>query len=277
MQYQRYIQVALVLAYAVLCFGQPEGDQPSRPRRSARSRQQTTDTEKKTATTDTATTPTVAAASVSLPLHLGAMSRVDEYANIAEAVRTAQQVDKTDLKIGYFITAAEPFYRYQAGTLAWTEPGPSDNYYLGVTVQDAADGRLIPECKVSVSFTDAKGKDALSTRPLGFIWDPKFNHYGGNIQVPRDPGELSLNVKVEPPGFLRRDKKLGAFFSEVVTTSWPSVTFPEARASAGPEKPKADIDKAIFPAGRYPAIEPTPYPGADGTTPPAASPKSGKK
>ena len=55
-----------------------------------------------------------------------------------------------------------------------------------------------------------------------FLWHPWLYHYGRNWHVPGD-GNYKLAVQVEPPTFMRHDKKNGKRYAEPVEVIFPKV------------------------------------------------------
>jgi hypothetical protein len=193
-------------------------------------------------------------------VHLGRMVPVDEPAAIAAAGRGLQTVAGHDVRMGYLVGPPEGWYEVRQGTLSWREPQASETHHLGITVQDAADLRVVPDCKVYVSAADADGRELVSTVPLALTWGTEFYYYAANVSFPQGITSCTLYVRSEPPGFARRSKDLGGFFIRPVTACWTNVELPwGARNGGDARKPPMTGD---FGEGRHPALVPTPYPGS---------------
>lgn len=194
------------------------------------------------------------------PVHLGRLIPADEAAAITKSMDSLTSVPGTDLLLGYRLSPPAGWYQIEGSTLIWHEPSPSDTHKLTVTVQDAADLRIVPSAKVQVSFSDPSGKAVGTTQSLNFLWDPEFYQYAMNVTLPGESKTLNLHLKVEPPTFRRHDEVLGAFLAQPVSWTFPSIQVP---APVKPEpKPGVPTTRGLFSEGRRPYAEPTPYPGS---------------
>jgi uncharacterized protein involved in high-affinity Fe2+ transport len=122
--------------------------------------------------------------------------------------------------IGYAVEEAEGMYMWNDGKLEWQEP-EDENLHVEIAVCDAADGRFVPGCTVTVTLTDPDGNDA-GTHELPLLWHPMLYHYGRNWKVPSD-GKYTLDVRVDPPTFMRHDEINGCRFKETVETTFKGV------------------------------------------------------
>lgn len=212
-----------------------------------------------------ATTATAAADSATTiatlpPVHLGRLTPADEPAAIARSMDRLTTVPGTDLQIGYRLGAPAGWYQLEGSNLVWHEPAPSDTHKLTVTVQDAADLRIVPMAKVTAGFTGPDGKAVTTTQTLNFLWDKDFYHYAANLALPDDLREADLHLRIEAPSFRRTDQVLGAFFARPVNWTFRGVRIPEP---VRPEpKPGVPTTRGLFSEGRHPYVEPTPYPGS---------------
>lgn len=80
---------------------------------------------------------------------------------------------------------------------------------IGVTIRDAADGRFVPGLDVTVTITDAEGREVGShDHPL--TWDVVAHHYAHEWAVP--PGRAAMRVVISLPSADRQDDAhLGRF------------------------------------------------------------------
>lgn len=212
-----------------------------------------------TATTTATATDTQVTSPSTPPLHIGRLTPANEAAAIVRHMDALTTVPGTDLLIGYRLSPPAGWYQLEGTTLVWHEPSPADTHKLTITVQDAADLRIIPYSKVTASFAGPTGGAGQTTHTLNFLWDPEYYSYGLNISLPEDARSVDLHVKVEAPTFRRRDQVLGAFFAHSVSHTFSGIIVP---ASVKPEpSPGVPTTRGLFPKGRRPYAEPTPYPG----------------
>lgn len=123
--------------------------------------------------------------------------------------------------VAYAVEAAEGMYQLQDDELVWQEPGDK-NVHVEVAVRDGADGRFIPGLTVYATLIDESGQE-VGTHQQPFLWHPWLYHYGRNWQVPGD-GTYRLKVNIEPPTFMRHDKKNGKRFAAPVEVEFTSVS-----------------------------------------------------
>ena len=122
--------------------------------------------------------------------------------------------------VGYAVEEAEGMYHWMDGKLHWQDP-QDENVHIEITVRDGADGRFIPGLNVIVTVIDDKGR-AIGIYQQPFLWHPWLFHYGRNWKIPRD-GIYTLRVHIEPPDFMRHDKKNGLRFREPVEVEFSNV------------------------------------------------------
>lgn len=123
--------------------------------------------------------------------------------------------------VAYAVEEAEGMYELQEGELVWQDPEPQ-NVHVEVAVRDGADGRFIPGLTVYATLFDESGSE-IGTHQQPFLWHPWLYHYGRNWQVPGD-GTYRLKVKIEPPTFMRHDKKNGKRFAEPVEVEFANIS-----------------------------------------------------
>jgi hypothetical protein len=123
--------------------------------------------------------------------------------------------------IGYAVEEAEGLYEWSDGELTWREP-EDENLHLGVAVCDAADGRFIPDVRVTATLIAPDGQE-VGTHEMPILWHPMIYHYGRNWTVPAD-GDYTLVVRVEPPRFMRHDDVNGRRFTEPVEVEFTGVS-----------------------------------------------------
>lgn len=180
-----------------------------------------------------------------------AMQELDENSIIRQSRRDSKIHEGADVRIGYGLAAPAPYYNFDGTTLSWREPNFHHTHYLFVTIQDAANGQVLPGCKVSATVTDGSGKDAPTSVTLHETWDPKLRHYGENVSIPETATTGTLTIRIQPPVYRRRDQLLGAFFSSPVTTTFPEVDL-TTNSLTNVEIGNKQEQKVIWPEGRRP-------------------------
>lgn len=241
------------LLCASFCFAEPE----SAPRKTKSARSKTP------RTTVTMETHAQGDNSTNSQAFLAKGRSVNQAAAIEESMTSLVNVADSRVRVGYRIREASAWYEFKGGTLSWREPLASETHFLQVSVQDAADRRVFPGCKVIAGIADAKGKEIVTSTTLTFLWDPDFYFYGANVAIPGGAKDVSLNIRVDPPEFGRTGKTAGAFFVHPVSYSWKIA---EIATSAKPKAlEKKQTESIEFGKGRHPVVSPTPYPGS-GTT-----------
>lgn len=125
-----------------------------------------------------------------------------------------------DYLVAYAVEEAEGMYQLQDGELVWQDPG-KDNVHVEVAVRDGADGRFIPGLNVYATLIDESDTE-VGTHQQPFLWHPWIYHYGRNWHVPGD-GTYRLRVSIEPPTFMRHDKKNSKRFAEPVNIEFSNV------------------------------------------------------
>ena len=128
--------------------------------------------------------------------------------------------------VAYALEKAEGLYSLENGELIWHEP-TDENLHVEVAVRDAADNRFIPGLEVYVTLIDSNGRD-IGKHRQEFLWHPWLYHYGRNWEVPSE-GVYTLRVRVEPPKFLRHDKKNGKRYTEPVEVEFQNVNVKTGR------------------------------------------------
>ncbi|MBW3590975.1 MAG: iron transporter [Actinobacteria bacterium] len=117
-----------------------------------------------------------------------------------------------DYLVAYAVEKAEGMYMSRGGELEWQEPAEDENAHIEIAVRDGADGRFLPGLEVQVTVLDAEGKE-VGTHMQPFLWHPWLFHYGRNWHVPGD-GTYGLRVRIEPPTFMRHDRKNGKRYTQ---------------------------------------------------------------
>lgn len=132
-----------------------------------------------------------------------------------------------DYLVGFAQERAEGMYMLQReGQLEWDEP-EDENCHLEVAVADAADGRFIPYLTVHATLTPENG-EAVGPVEIPFVWHPGVYHYGRNLKVPGD-GRYDLQIRIEPPTFMRHDEVNGKRYAEAVEVTFAAVTITTGR------------------------------------------------
>ena len=182
-----------------------------------------------------------------------------EAASIAEAV--ADRVTTGGITVGCMVTQPAGWYTAANGTVSFREPLPGETHHVVVTVQHAADSRVLPGCSVTVTASSGAGTSV--TVPLEFAWAGAFARYMGNLALKPPADSVDLTVSVDPPRFARMPDSVESLPRDRVV-----VTFSDARMTSAPAsivaRPAADPkrDGRGFTKGRHPAVTPTPYPGS---------------
>jgi hypothetical protein len=128
------------------------------------------------------------------------------------------------------------------GPLEWREAPQDANAHLEVAVADGADGRFVPDLRVTVTLL--AGEDEIFTYRAPFLWHPFLHHYGFNARVPGQ-GPFNVRIRIEPPDWMRHDYVNGRRYADPVEVTFADVTFepgrkPSPEASPrGPETPYA--------------------------------------
>lgn len=112
-----------------------------------------------------------------------------------------------DYTITYSVSRAEGCYEFSDGILEWKEP-QGENAHLDVYVYDSRDGRFVPGLNVQATLLDMRGGRAAAAH-LPFVWHPRENHYGANVNLPEGGGRYVLQVHIDPATFVRRGKEEG--------------------------------------------------------------------
>ena len=55
-----------------------------------------------------------------------------------------------------------------------------------------------------------------------FLWHPGLYHYGRNVEVPGD-GSYTLDIRIEPPKFMRHDETNGNRYGSPVEVTFEDV------------------------------------------------------
>lgn len=176
-------------------------------------------------------------------------------------VMSVQQTSDSRVGISLSIAAAQRWYEFRSGTLAWRDPLPSETNHVTVSVEDTSDHRFITGCKVTASASDATGEEVFSTTTLTMLWHPDRYTYGANVSVPENKNDLTIYVAAEPPDFGRAEKENGAFFTETLKSTFVKVHITDRTTSAARAE-AAQPEHASFPEGRHEPVTPTPYPGS---------------
>lgn len=133
-----------------------------------------------------------------------------------------------DYIVGFAQERAEGMYHLRGpGELEWVEP-TDENCHLEVSVSDAGDGRFIPYLTIHATLTK-DGGERVGPVEVPFLWHPGLYHYGINLKVPGD-GQYTLQVRIEPPTFMRHDQVNGKRYAEPV-----EVTFENVQLKTGQE------------------------------------------
>lgn len=135
---------------------------------------------------------------------------------IDEVAHTGDLQHAGDYLVGVAEEKAEGMYALEDGHLRWVEPGDA-NCHIEVAVLDATDHRFIPGLQIQAKLKNRDGEIAAFEVP--FLWHPGLYHYGRNIKVP-GPGRYDLEIRIDPPRFMRHDRVNGRRYAEPV-----SVTF----------------------------------------------------
>ena len=128
--------------------------------------------------------------------------------------------EEGDYLVGFAQEEAEGMYELvDEGEFAFREPD-AENCHFEVAVADAADGRFVPHC--SVSLTAERDGEKHGPFDLSFLWHPGVHHYGSNVELPGD-GSYDLQVRIEPPKMHRHDEQNGDRYGEAVEVRFEDV------------------------------------------------------
>ncbi|WP_115864966.1 iron transporter [Halorussus litoreus] len=138
-----------------------------------------------------------------------------------EVAETGGKQEVGDYVVGFAQEEAEGMYALvDEGRFEWVEPD-EENCHLEVAVCDAADGRFVPGCTVVATLRPEDGEQVgPTTVPL--VWHPGLYHYGKNLEVPGD-GRYDIDVRVEPPQYMRHDEENGDRYGESVAVTFEDV------------------------------------------------------
>ncbi|OLR93623.1 iron transporter [Actinokineospora bangkokensis] len=141
---------------------------------------------------------------------------------------------------------AEGMYGLHDGELVWHEAAEGANGHLEVAVADAADGRFVPGLEVTA--TVLRGDRPLFTAHLPFLWHPFLHHYGANVRIPGE-GAYTVQVRIEPPAFMRHDPVNGKRYAEPVDVTFTDVTFRPGRKPSPEAGPRGEDASYYAPPG----------------------------
>lgn len=148
--------------------------------------------------------------------------------HMVEEVAHGDETRVGDYVVAYAVEEAEGMYRLEDGSFEWVEP-EEENAHVEVSVRDGADGRFVPGLKVTLTVVDEDGRE-VGTHEQPFLWHPWLHHYGRNWKLPGS-GTYDLKVRIEPPTFMRHDRKNGRRYAEPV-----EVEFRRVRIDVGRER-----------------------------------------
>lgn len=143
-----------------------------------------------------------------------ARAQGDAYGRALEAMNQesgAQMQRVNDYEIAVVAENAEGMYQPSDGRLRWENP-TTENVHIEVAVRDASDGRFIPGLPVHVTVYAPNG-EKIGTHQHEFLWHPWLYHYGRNWSVPAE-GDYRIHVRIEPPLFMRHDRKNGDRYTQ---------------------------------------------------------------
>ncbi len=132
---------------------------------------------------------------------------------LAKVADDGKEQRAQDYIVTYALEAPAGAYEFSDDEWHWHKP-LNENIYLHVSVRDAQDQRFIPGLSVYATFSDSVGA-IVGIRHQPFVWHPWLFHYGSNWQIP-EKGIYTLKIRIEVPGFHRRDQNLGRRYLEPV-------------------------------------------------------------
>lgn len=130
---------------------------------------------------------------------------------------------------------AEGLYALGGGGLVWREAAEEANGHLEIAVADAADGRFVPNLDIRLTLRNDERE--LFTTDLPFLWHPFLHHYGCDVKVP-DNGPYTVDVHIEPPGFMRHDPINGKRYAGAVDVRFEDVEFTPGRKPSPDARPR---------------------------------------
>lgn len=125
-----------------------------------------------------------------------------------------------DYLVGYAIEDAEGMYVWAGGEATWRNPQVG-NAHVEIAVCDAADGRFVPDLRITVELVTTSG-DVLGPYEHELMWHPMLYHYARDWNLPAD-GEYTMRVRIDAPRFLRHDEVNGRRYLEPVEAEFAGV------------------------------------------------------
>ena len=248
----------LVCAALLIALGDTIAD--AQPARGTSDRPRSAQREARRATPVPDSTPAPREVSTTSPASASTACEADE---IKARAREVSLDDNDEIAAAYALEKPSPAYDFDGSNLTWRQPTDNDTHYLLVTLQDTISSHTLPGCKVVATVTDGTGKDAVSSVTLNEMWDKRFRHYGLNLALPPAMTTGTLTLSFDAPGWKRRGRNEGTFMVKPVSFKFANVDFTTATLSAFEPSPAPNPDeKIVWPKGRRPFLDPTPYPGS---------------
>ena len=147
---------------------------------------------------------------------------------LEEVADAGAEVATGDYLIAFAVEKAEGMYVPDGGEGFVWRPPREENAHFEISVRDRADGRLIPALDVTLTVSDAEGRE-IGTHKMPLLWHPYLYHYGRNWRLPGD-GRYTLRVRFPAPQFHRHDRKNGSRFAQGA-----DVTFRDVEIKTGRE------------------------------------------
>ena len=136
-----------------------------------------------------------------------------------------------DYIVGYAIEDAEGMYVWTGGETTWRNPQVG-NAHVEIAVCDAADGRFVPDLRITVELVAPDGS-VLGPYLHELMWHPMLYHYARDWDLPAD-GDYTLRVHIDPPHFLRHDEVNGRRYLEPVEVEFSGVRISRGKEPADP-------------------------------------------
>src|SRR5665213_3816091 len=130
-----------------------------------------------------------------------------------------------DYTVAVLIGPPQGVWALQTGGLAYLPAdgsiGPVNN--IGISIRDAATGRVIPDLNVRATIIDSRKKE-IDTYVMPFVWSPRVDAYGLNVAVPSS-GRYTVQVQAATPAFRKYGSSAVRQFKRPVSVEFRGLRF----------------------------------------------------
>ena len=130
-----------------------------------------------------------------------------------------------DYTVAVLIGPPQGVWALQNGGLAYLPAdgsiGPVNN--IGISIRDAATGRVIPDLNVRATIIDSRKKE-IDTYVMPFVWSPRVDAYGLNVAVPSS-GRYTVQVHAATPAFRKYGSSAVRQFKRPVSVEFRGLRF----------------------------------------------------